>query len=191
MKTSLIVIDNLYDNIDEVREFALYLPFDVFGNYPEARTKNHFTESAKNIIENALNLNSEKVVDWLDHEGGYSGSFQMTTRHNSSWVHVDAYNDWAGVLYMTPNAPISGGTGFYKSKIDGSLTGDETQGNFPNGTWTDMSKWEKVSEVGNIYNRLILFRSNQWHTSLDYFGEDMNDGRLTQVFFIKTENEEE
>ena len=60
MKTSLIVIDNFYDNIDEVREFALYLPFDVFGNYPGARTKNHFTESAKNIIENALNLNSEK-----------------------------------------------------------------------------------------------------------------------------------
>ena len=57
----------------------------------------------------------------------------------------------------------------------------------PDGVWSDVSKWDKVAEVGNIYNRIVLFRADQWHTSLDYFGSGPEDGRLTQVFFIKTE----
>ena len=105
---------------------------------------------------------------------------------NSGWIHTDGARTFAGVVYLTPNAPTSGGTGFFRSKIDGSLTGTNHD-SLPDGVWSDVSKWDKVAEVGNIYNRIVLFRADQWHTSLDYFGSGPEDGRLTQVFFIKTE----
>ena len=50
-----------------------------------------------------------------------------------------------------------------------------------------MTKWELVNQVSNVYNRLILFRADQWHTSQVYFGNTMETGRLTQVFFFTTE----
>ena len=34
MRTNLIVVDDFYNNVDEVREFALSQNFDVEGNYP-------------------------------------------------------------------------------------------------------------------------------------------------------------
>ena len=51
----------------------------------------------------------------------------------------------------------------------------------------DMTKWHKVDEISNVFNRLILFNANQFHTSLDYFGQNLQDGRLFQTFFFSTE----
>jgi len=44
-----------------------------------------------------------------------------------------------------------------------------------------------VDRIGNRYNRMILYRSDIYHSSLDYFGTDLYTGRLFQVFFINTE----
>ena len=41
--------------------------------------------------------------------------------------------------------------------------------------------------VGNVYNRLVLYRGDMFHRSLEYFGNDKNDGRLFQTFFFNTE----
>jgi hypothetical protein len=95
------------------------------------------------------------------------------------------------VLYLTPNAPISAGTGFYQF-IDGT-TCEKDMMILNNKSETDkysqdMTKWKLVDTVGNVFNRLILFNSKKFHMSLDYFGLDKNDGRLFQVFFFSTEN---
>jgi hypothetical protein len=51
----------------------------------------------------------------------------------------------------------------------------------------DYTKWEMVDRIGNVFNRLIMYRADNYHVSLDYFGKDMYDGRLFQVFFFNTE----
>ena len=51
----------------------------------------------------------------------------------------------------------------------------------------DMTKWKLVDRIGNIFNRLILFNSNRFHMSMDYFGDKKENGRLFQVFFFSTE----
>jgi len=51
----------------------------------------------------------------------------------------------------------------------------------------DLTKWQKVDQVGNVFNRLILFNSNRFHMSMDYFGDSKENGRLFQVFFFSTE----
>jgi hypothetical protein len=51
----------------------------------------------------------------------------------------------------------------------------------------DYTKWDKVDSIGNKYNRLILYRGDLFHASLDYFGKNLYDGRLFQTFFFDTE----
>ena len=54
----------------------------------------------------------------------------------------------------------------------------------------DITKWELVDKVGNIFNRLIIFNAHHFHSSMDYFGTTKEDGRLFQVFFFSTEKQQ-
>ena len=185
MIANIIVVDDFYSNVDGVRSFALEQNFLTVGNYPGCRTKNYLTEGCKFTIQKIINPYSGNITNWFDGEESYTGSFQLTTENDKSWIHVDCYNDWGGVLYLTPNAPINSGTGFYKSKLDNSLISNSQDYLKYNGR--NFDEWELVTEVGNVYNRLILFRANQWHSSMKYFGSNLDNGRLTQVFFFDTE----
>jgi hypothetical protein len=100
--------------------------------------------------------------------------------------------DWAGVCYLTPEAPLSSGTGLFKHKSTGRSRYDYKTEKMEDAqeAWDecqDMTKWEMVDRVGNVFNRLILYRADNFHVSLDYFGKDLYDGRLFQVFFFNTE----
>ena len=183
MKTNMIVIDEFYNNPNDVREFALSQEFDVTGNWPGTRTKTFINESTKETIQKILQDVSGNVTDWQANDG-YTGSFQLTTSMDRSWIHADSYNTWAGVLYLTPDAPLSGGTGIFRYKKTGSMTEDGTD---LSGVTQDMTKWEMTDMLGNKFNRLVLYRADYFHTSLDYFGRNLEDGRLFQTFFFDTE----
>jgi len=205
------VVDNFHPKPYELREFALKQDFNVDGNYPGHRTRSFLKDSDYPIGlvpfatgPDYISTMQQKIADivrpfageitwWGDEE--YSGAFQYTTARDRSWIHVDQTTSWAGVLYLTPNAPVSSGTGLFKHK----LTGWTTEPYFDNGevnqnlkdlmymdAW-DMTKWEMHTMVGNMFNRLVLYKANQWHQSLDYFGNDIVDGRLFMTFFFNTE----
>ena len=44
-----------------------------------------------------------------------------------------------------------------------------------------------TERLANVYNRLVIYRGDFFHQSLDYFGKDLYDGRLFQTFFFNTE----
>lgn len=193
----LIVIDNFYKNPLETRNYILTQNFFVKGNFPGQRTISYASEELKNILQKYVEPFGGKITvfpipkeDSVDVSELYNGAFQYTTSLDRSWVHTDKWNNWAGVLYLTPDAPLSSGTGFYKFK-DGSmceedgvlLSNQEEVGN----SGPDLTKWELVDRVGNVFNRLILFNSHRYHMSMDYFGNSKENGRLFQVFFFSTE----
>jgi hypothetical protein len=183
---NLIVIDNFYNNPNEMRDYILTQDFKVTGNYPGKRTKSYATENLKNIIQKYVEPFGGKITDFPMSEDTYNGAFQYTTSRERSWIHVDPYNNWGGVLYLTPDAPPSSGTGFYKFK-DGSIY-QETESSSDSSKYSqDITKWELIDRVGNVFNRLILFNSKRFHISMDYFGTDKYDSRLFQVFFFSTE----
>jgi len=183
MLLNLFIIDDFYANPDNVRNFALAQPFDQKGNYPGLRTKSFLWEDVKDIIQKTIEPLSGKVTDWLDRDG-LTGSFQITTASDRTWIHSDQYNTWAGVCYLTPNAPISSGTALYKHKHTGHHY--EINQSYPYEGY-DYTKWEKDVVIGNKYNRLILYRGSLFHASQDYFGSSLENGRLFQVFFFNTE----
>jgi hypothetical protein len=194
-KYGIIVVDNFYNNPMETRDFILRQEFSVKGNYPGQRTVSYANEHLKEIIQRYVEPFAGKITDFPIPTGAsdekiYNGAFQYTTSRDRSWVHMDGYNNWAGIIYMTPDAPLSSGTGFFRFH-DGSM--DETDATLLNNKTAtdnfsqDMTKWDLVDKVGNVFNRLILFNSKKYHMSLDYFGDSKENGRLFQTFFFSTE----
>ena len=190
MQTNVIVIDDFYGDPDAVREYALGLPFEVEGNYPGFRTTGgHIHKGVKAEIQKILQPVAGEVTSWGDEADIYSGAFQYTTAFERSWVHCDHFNNWAGVLFLTPDAPVSAGTGLFKHIPTGLISRPEDKDTADriNADGNDMTLWEMHSAVGNIYNRLVLYRGDLYHRSLDYFGKTKETGRLFQVFFFNTE----
>jgi hypothetical protein len=191
MKVQTIIIDDFYKNPDEVRAFALAQEFSQHGNYPGQRTRPFLAENVKNSISDIIRPYAGEVTSWGDDS---TGSFQYTTARDRSWIHSDDTTDWAAVLYLTPNAPISAGTGIFKHKETGvnrwrsSEHTDSENSQAPGVLHSqDFTKWEMVDRLGNVYNRMVIYKGDLFHVSLDYFGNDKQDGRLFQVFFFNTE----
>jgi hypothetical protein len=192
MRINSLTIDDFYSNPLEVREFALKQEFKVRGNYPGQRTQSFLTDATKKTLRDILYPFAGEITNW---GGEYTGSFQYTTSDDRSWIHADSTTDWAGVCYLTPEAPVTAGTGIFRHKETGWMNFDykrehdeEYMKQAPPGHHSqDYTKWEMVDRVGNVFNRLIMYRADNYHVSLDYFGKDMYDGRLFQVFFFNTE----
>lgn len=193
MEIQTIIVDNFYNDVDLVREFALQQDFNVNGNYPGHRTQSLTNDTVREVIQNIVRTAGGKITWWDTDQ--YNGAFQYTTATDRSWIHADQTSNWAAVCYLTPNAPSTAGTGLFRHKEtglyrapknpDGSLDMDFL--NRINQDSLDMTKWERIDTIANKYNRLVLYRGDIFHMSLDYFGKDKYDGRLFQTFFFNTE----
>ncbi len=184
MKTKLIITDDFYNDPDSVRNYALSQSFEVRGNYPGLRTQPYLPQDVKNAIQYIVYNAGGKVTDWME-SSGYTGAFQICTALDRTWIHADNYNTWAAVCYLTPDAPLSSGTALYRhkqSKEFEKLDNDAAQSD-----GYDYTKWEIADYVANKYNRIVMYRGNLYHASLDYFGDNFKNGRLFQTFFFNTE----
>jgi len=192
----LIVIDNFYNNPMDTRNYILTQEFSVKGNFPGQRTVSYANEDLKKIIQQYIEPFGGKISEFpmpksdTNKEEIYNGSFQYTTSRDRSWIHTDSWNNWAGIVFLTPDAPLSAGTAFYRfkdgamSEEDGKILNNKTE---TDNCSQDLTKWELVDKVGNVFNRLVLFDARRYHMSQDYFGDSKENGRLFQTFFFSTE----
>lgn len=188
MVPSFMIFDNFYSNPMDVRRYALSLPYTVTGNFPGRRTQpmqEPFNSGAKEIFEGILH----KKITWWPEE--YNTSFQYTTKNEKTWVHYDP-TMWAAVLYLTPDAPLEAGTGIYRHKKTGIYMLDrndpKTDLNGDSEALNDLTQWDELVRVSNIFNRMVMYRGEYYHRSiLPGFGDDQYNGRLFQTFFFNTE----
>jgi hypothetical protein len=188
---SIIVIDNFYENPFEIREFALNLTYEKKMYYPGNRSISYANEMHKTMFDKIIEPYGQKIKIFnTKNEDDDNGAFQYATSNDRTWIHCDNFTNWAGIIYLTPNAPVTSGTCFYKFK-DGTMNDYESKllKNIDEIELhsRDMTKWTKVDIVGNVFNRLVLFESKRFHASMDYFGDNIKNGRLFQVFFFLTE----
>jgi hypothetical protein len=192
MRFNSLTIDNFYSDPMKVREFALSQEFKVRGNYPGQRTESFLNDTLKKKMRDILYPFAGEITWW---GGEYTGSFQYTVATDRSWIHADSTTDWACLIYLTPDAPLSSGTGIFRHKATGWQNYDYKRENEPGykesappgDEMQDYTKWEMVDRIGNVFNRCVMYRADNYHVSLDYFGKNMHDGRLFQVFFFNTE----
>jgi tetratricopeptide (TPR) repeat protein len=182
LKKRIFVVDNFYSDPDYVRKIALEQDFiEDIRFYKGKRSAERFLNNdIKSAFENII---GQKINVWEEH--GMNGKFQFCTPEDLLVYHHDLQN-WAGVLYLTPNAPYNTGTCLYAHKETRIRHADEPGCDeicFKGGFY-DETKFDLVDVVGNIYNRVVIFDSKSIHAAQKYFGQTKHNARLFHLFFF-------
>lgn len=188
----LIVVDNFYSDPDFVREWAIKTINFSPSNYHkgERATERFSIFGTKEKLEQII---GKPIYNW-NHDSYANGIFQFCTADQPIVYHVDNQT-YAGMVFLTPDAPPSTGTAFYRSKVTGDYKFDDEkrqtmnyvrafQGKSAEMNFYDGTHFEKIDEVGNVYNRLVLFDAKNIHAATQYFGDAIDNARFFHMFFF-------
>ncbi len=168
MSNNILIKDNFYDHIDQMRNVALSCDYMYNLNTPEQvgwrgyRTWDlSYLENP--IIEECCDNILKEFSDFYNISGCAMQKYFHISYEETKWNrmkawHTDHSMEHAGLIYLNPNPPSTAGTTIFK---DG-----------------------KKIEIENKYNRLIGYRGNLQHGPTDDFGNTKENGRMCFVFFI-------
>jgi hypothetical protein len=193
-----LIIDDFYSNPLETREYALTQDFTLVGNFPGKRSIALANESIKNLIEKYIEPYAGKIIDFPIEKSdtNFNGSYEYTNSYDKSFIQYgineNICNNWLGILYMTPNANSISGTDFYIPIYNMFYMNNKEKSNnkekIQENLYThDITKWKRTESISNKFNRLLLFRANQYYSCVNYFGNDNINGSLIQLFFFTSE----
>lgn len=195
------VISDFYENPDEIRKYALAQKYtychemkDIEYVFPGGRTK-ELRELSQSLYEkicrkliSVFHIPEHDVMRWQ-----INTSFQIVEgEYGHGLIHQDQNTVFAGVLYLTPDAPLNSGTSLFRKNknYNEDLYWKKIKENderFKRKEPIDFSyheMFDEVVRVNNVYNSLILFEGDIHHCANQFFGETKHDSRLAQVFFI-------
>lgn len=180
------IVDNFLQDPDAMREFALAQDYQINNDgeqgYIGRRTHQQFLFPG--LREEFERIMGRQIVRWQEH--GMNGRFQVARAGEPLVYHCD-HQAWAGMLYLTPNAPYSCGTTTYAKRGTDirHLSQPEIHSCFhPESRNFDRTIFEPVDVFGNVYNRLVIFNAGYLHSASEYFGFNEHNGRLWQMFFF-------
>jgi len=208
MKFFNVCVDNFFKNPDKILNFAdnLNYYYDKKGRWPGVRSVglHEIDQDLNNLIvskifrayysnNNSLSWNNSLVV------------FHKTKSYkdkilNEGWIHVDSPNQVSGLVYLTKNANLEGGTNIYqlKNKFKNLHNDDEIKKQkhffYANSPEYDYDKYKEelrnhndkfdlITKFNNVYNRMVMWSSNEYHAANSFEKFNENE-RLTMLFFI-------
>jgi len=198
----ITIIDNFYENFNEVKKYALDSEYveKVKFTMPGVHTK-----SLSEINPLLFNKCTKKLLSaFYDRKAIQNISFECRTKFEKiypygknyskeGWIHKDDDNKLSAILYL--NGEYDEGTSFYVNKNlgfpDNSLTQYKYElyvGNNPNVNEYNNcllkhnSQFKEILKVPLIENRLVIFDSSIFHKS-DGLGNE-NNPRIIQTFFF-------
>ena len=207
-----ISVDNFFDNPDRIVRYAKSLPKepDPEGKWPGKRTRPLW--EIDDELNRALLLKifscyydlSYQDINWKRSELYFQEISTFSKNKNDvknrGWIHTDATdNEVAGLVYLTPDSDPDTGTSLFKVKPHKEHVAYNRQ--FAkhllyreNYTVDEDYYIKKVKEheklfiektrFANIYNRMIMYDTKEFHRANSYYSGDGKDARLTLVFFI-------
>lgn len=177
----VFVVDNFYENPHAVREFALSQEFIADERYFKGKrtAQRYFLPGIKKTFEEII---GQKITKWDEY--GANGVFQSCTAEDLIVYHTD-HQQWAGMVYLTPDAPFETGTSLYAHKQT-RIRHQSEMNNYScfDGGFYDKTKFELVDNIGNVFNRLVIFNGKCIHAPSQYFGKTLEDSRLFHMFFF-------
>jgi hypothetical protein len=197
------IVDNFYDNPDAIRKFALAQQYkfryeesdELDYVYPGCRTKDLFEldralqEKVLKKLISVFHIPEHDRMQWA-----ISSSFQSVSEiYKQGVIHTDNNTIFAGVLYLTPDAPLNSGTSLFRKndtftqeKYKSACNQNDER--FKAGEiimdTSFHSMFDEVVRINNVYNTLILFEGDIFHAANNFFGTTLQDSRLVQVFFV-------
>ena len=143
-----------------------------------------------------------EVSSWIDQSA--NGVFQQTRQDDPLVYHSDTQS-YAAAVYLTPDAPVTVGTTFWRDKTYGCRRFPRTE---PEAkrlgseeaieaavavvedpvNLTSPDNWEVVESIAGLYNRLVIWDAKLIHSATSYADvgdEGVAPTRLVQLFFFE------
>lgn len=121
---------------------------------------------------------------------------EVLSEGQTSDVCAHLNSDWIAVIYLSLPLTSFGELGlkFYshiKTGLEAFPTEEEmkvygiSNDKLPEVFNSNLNLWKKYVNIPVKYNRMVLFRSNRWHSYGKGFGDDLNTSMLYQKIIIK------
>tara|TARA_Y100000593_G_C4306942_1_gene336237 strand:- start:1620 stop:2273 length:654 start_codon:yes stop_codon:yes gene_type:complete len=210
-RVSLIVVDNFYDNPDELVDMVHE---DGFINAYNENYQNQFPNSSKwftskyrylhdkikerfeKIIGETIDYQSWKNINWngrflVKREGAGSSfhnhSNEISGRGSDSLgIKGDGNevgnNGWSSIIFLNKEIPIKQGFMTVKPTEPKKFIKNPDGSN---SLFLEHPYYINDIKVGNIYNRCVLFRGNLFHSGANGVGKAFKDARIVQGFFFR------
>ena len=189
MNQKIFVIDNFIET-----PLGYYDKINVSGSISKGHEGNPptQTELEKRYLEQVV---FDKIADALRSKIVILQSTNIHLKEGTNTpicCHLES--DYIGVLYLS--LPLSNwgefGVKFYSHKETG-LDSYPTQEQIQKYNITDMGNtfsqnlenWKEYGSIPVKHNRMVLFRSNLWHSYGNGFGSDLNTSMLYKKIIIK------
>lgn len=201
----LIVVDNFYQDPKAIREIAMEQTYHANAKaYKGKRTTTRLL--LPGLKERFEKLIGASVTNWLTYET--NGIFQITKYTDPLVWHSD-HQSHAAAIYLTPNAPVTAGTSFWRDRKYGCrrppfheqewkrFEDDPQRQSAQDEIYSQYNllhpdNWELVDRVGSLYNRLVIWDGQMIHSASSYESfvgaSDIGDSRLVQLFFFDIAN---
>lgn len=170
---NLLIKDNFFNNVNELRNIALATSFLCSEDVKvDVGWRGYRTEELETFNNPILDEAGKKILNAVCsffNVDGYSISTHFHLSHTGTKKTLEDFENkkyhfdqckYAGVVYLTPDAPTDMGT----SVLDGENN--------------------QIINTKNKYNRLLSYPANLIHAPTDLFGSDMKTGRMTLTFFL-------
>jgi hypothetical protein len=188
------IVDGFFEQPDEVRKFALAQEYYVSDNnaYPGKRTKPLHVINP--ILFHGI---AKKITNLFYQENIYPDFVCEATFHSvggqyeSGWIHKDS-DIITALVYLTPNNYQ--GTSLYRKKdyfsnhsewIADKVESYKNLTSNSDSLKNNNAMYEETMNVKGLYNRMFLFDSNIYHGAHDFFGNELDNSRLTIIAFFK------
>ena len=210
LKVFPICVDNFFDNPDLIRDFALSLPKTPSpnGSWPGKRSAplheidNEFHVTLFLKIFSAYYDLKYSNFSWSSCKAYFQQISKYSNNNdnlkNMGWVHRDEGDEVAGIIYLNPNADINSGTSLFKLKSEyennhlkhahnpdkhALYNGNRIiEEDYIKSLEKNNNKFDETIRFGNVYNRLIVYGSQEYHRANSFVAGD--EDRLTLVFFM-------
>lgn len=200
MRTTVMIVDDFFDNAVELREAALKLtyPEDQQGAFPGRNSLQRINITG--LEQQVSWLLNEALVPMTPPESHAKCRLTLARDKGRGKVHIDP-SHWSGILYLSRDEDSQGGTDFFRHirtntdraplepeelAAHGYSSPQEMNLDIIGKEGLDDSKWERTMTVPMRFNRLVLLRPWLWHTAGPGFGDRLENGRLVYLMFFNS-----
>jgi hypothetical protein len=202
------IVDNVLTNPEEVKERCLNREKWEYGlpyqpeSWPGMRFHGALTDDEIEQVETLVKKLTGKDKLWREQPPGglrldCNVAQLVGEKESTSHPHTDSRNlcRYACVIYLNPTPAPNSGTSFCRLRYpNGAIGGNMVVAPYNNlgdalrVKGLPIQAWFEDMRVENVFNRMILYKANIVHCATGYFGKELNDKRLTTVFFWMTED---
>lgn len=208
------IIDNFYEDPYARRKEALSCEYQKAETFPGMDSvKSFYLDEALKKIGILLG----RSIRWDRYL--FSGHYRFSLA-SDKWkqdIHVDTFltgspfPQWVGNGYLSLPQDCRGGISFWKHRKTGlqefptpkEQVRVSRMAKIPNTPWEignyfiqeglDRSRWTEIKKVSMVFNRLVIFKPNCFHSHTSLFGTTRENGRIVHMlpfdevdYFIKT-----